>query len=71
MANEKAKTDTAGHVWRVNYRFIVNFQLRNQSYIIPAASKEEAIQKAEEILNERFTGTGQKYTITGTKEYID
>jgi len=69
MSNEKT-TNTAGLVWRVNYRYLVNYQLRNQAYFIPAATKEEAVKKATELLHDRFGTKGTKFTIGKTEEFV-
>lgn len=65
MSNEKQTqtTNTAGPLWRVNYRYLVNAQLRNQAYYVNAKDAAEAKTKAIELLNNRFGKTETKYTI--------
>lgn len=70
MANEKTKqtNDATLPLWRVTYNYVRNYQLRNGTYIIPAATAQEAKTRAEEVLTTQFADTGP-YKVLNAKPF--
>lgn len=70
MANgkEKQTNDPTLPLWRVTYNYVVKYQLRTGTYIIPAATAAEAKDRAEEILITKFSDSGP-YKVLSAKPF--
>lgn len=51
-------------LWRVNYNYTVNGNLRQGSYILPANNPTEAKEQAHKTLSDRFANTGSYFKIS-------
>lgn len=79
--NDRQTTDFAGAdkstdneaaelpLWRVNYGYTVNGALRSGSYILPANNPQEAKDKANKALTEKFVNTGSYFKIASCKPF--
>lgn len=67
--NETQNDAINATLWRVNYSYTVNGNLRSGSYVLPAETPQKARDEAQKNLETRFLNTGSYFKVTTVKAF--